>query len=58
MSTAFAYPLNVPVINYNNINADIVIKYKYTYVSFASYTNFTATQNTGAKGFVTLNPNL
>ena len=52
-----SFPISVPAINYINVSEDIVEKYNYTYVSFASYPNFSANQNTGYNGFVTLSPN-
>ena len=50
-----AYP-TIPPINYQTNAIDITLN-KYTYVSFASYENFTALQNTIYSGFVTLSSN-
>jgi len=57
MSSGKAYPLDVPVINYKSLSEDIVTKYKYTYVVFASSLPFTAVQNTDYNGVVLLRHN-
>ena len=51
-----AYPTTIPPINYQTNTIDITLN-KYTYVSFASYENFTAAQNAVVSGFVTLSTN-
>jgi hypothetical protein len=56
MSNTPAYPLNVPAVNYNNVTADIVAKYKYTYVAFATV-SIGAVRDTSISGYVTLSSN-
>jgi len=51
-----SYSSLTQIVNYKTNSIDI-INNKYTYVSFASYSNFTAMSNTSYSGFITLNVN-